>query len=229
MGEPVCWGTKDVCRVRVARLSASGAPDDGASNGYVTDALISIAKSTVVEAGEDEVKRNGCGVTCQQARTDDVVIGSDITLTLCTLDPQLLELMIDGTLFVDAGTSEVMGMKEPSPGDTTVPFCLEWWTKAWDGSGQAEPLILSGSPGYWHHVVPLAKGRFGDLTFENAITDIVVELRGRPNPNITANGPFNDWDADVAARNGVDSGYGFWLDANLPTASCEYVNVPTGS
>lgn len=230
MSDPVCFSSLQVCRLRVGQLTSAGAPNPGASNGYVTDGLVSIALSFVKSEGDDFEQKTGCGDICATFVDCDKVKRVDPTVTLCHLDAQLIELMGGGTIFTESPSSDPFGMKIPSPGDSCAnPVSLEWWSLAWDVDSQATPASLSGSPAYWHFVIPKVRFAFGDVTFENGIAVIPLVGKGEANANVTSNGPFNDWPSEVAGTGGVDSPFGYWLDATLPDASCDYVAVPSGS
>lgn len=230
MADPLCFSSLQVCRLRVARLSAAGAPSVGATNGYTSDGLVSVALTFVLSEGDDFEQKNGCGDICATFVDCDKVKRVDSVVTLCTLDAQLIDIMAGGTVFVETPSNDQFGMKIPSPGDACEnPVSLEWWTIAWDVDTQATPASLSQSPAYWHFVIPKNRFVFGDITFENGIAVIPLNGKGEANQNITSNGPFNDWPSEVAGTGGIDSPFGFWLDATLPTAACDPISVPSGS
>lgn len=230
MADPTCFSSLQVCRLRVATLTSAGIPVAGASNGYTSDGLVSIALTFVKSEGDEFEVKNGCGDICATFVDCDKVKRVDPVVTLCSLDAQLIELMAGGTLFTETPSLDPFGMKIPSPGDACpTPVSLEWWTIAWDVDSQATPASLSNVPGYWHFVIPRVMFSFGDITFENGIAVIPLNGKGEANSAITANGPFNDWPTEVAGTGGVNSPFGFWLDATLPTASCDYITVPATS
>ena len=70
MPSPHCFGSIQACRLRVGRLDSGGAPSPGASNLYVTDALIQIQTSYEIEAGEEFTQKNGCGAITRPRALD---------------------------------------------------------------------------------------------------------------------------------------------------------------
>lgn len=228
MADPICFASRQICRVRIALLTQAGAPVQGSNNGYVTDSMVSLELSPEVAEGDEFEAKNGCGDVCQTFRDCDQVKRVGLTMSICTNDAQFLELLMGGTAFVDSG--DVIGHKAAKLGDGCVPpVSLEWWTYAHDGSQQATPAALGGSPGFWHFVIPLTRWRFGDLTFENDLTMVEAEGFGEENSSITSNGPFDDWPAEVADTGGADSWYNNWIEDSLPDANCDYLAVTSAA
>lgn len=217
MTTPTCYSSVDVLRIRVALLTAAGAPDDGSEHGYVSNG-ISVQRNAVIEEGDEFVQKNGDGSLCQVYRGCDKIKGVDITLQVCEADDQFSQLCIGGDLF---GTATVIGSQWPDFDDAcAAPVSVEWWTYAWDGDAQA---VISGIPQYWHHVAPLVHFVPGDQTYDHGIAVYSLVGKGTGNRAITANGPFNDWPAGL--NDGVTSAYGKFLDASLPVVTCDYVQV----
>lgn len=230
MSEPHCYGSLQLCRLRAALLLPSGAPDDGANNGYVTTAAISAGISLTLKEGDDLELIDGCGNVCQSFKDCDRIKRATVELDLCILDSELISLLIGGgTLFQQSGDAIGFGL----PGiDADCPngVALELWTKAWDGAVQATPPFLGGTTNaYWKFVFPKVKFQLGDMTLENGFAHFPLTGIAEENPNITANGPFNDWPTGVANAGGVVTSMGFFLEDDLPAAACGFIAVPSGS
>jgi hypothetical protein len=227
MPSPHCYGSLQVCALRVAALDASGAPLPGASNGYVSDSLIQASVSLELETGDDFTLKNGCGAICQTFRDCDRIKRAAVDLELCTLDSELIALLIGaGTLFTDTGTGDAIGYELPSSAiDCPDGVSLELWTKAWDGASQAAAPFL-GAPSYYHFVFPKVRWQMGDLTMENEIMSIPLTGIADENPGMDADGPFDDWNADIILAGGFTTVGGWFLDDTLPTAACGYIAVP---
>jgi len=227
MPTPHCFGSLQVCALRIAALDSSGAPLAGASNGYVTDALIQASVSLELNTGDEFVLKNGCGAICQTFRDCDRILRASVDLELCQLDSELISLLIGGgTLFTDTGTGDAIGYELPnSTIDCPDGVSLELWTKAWDGSSQAAAPFLA-APSYFHFVFPKTRWQMGDLTMENEIMTIPLTGIADENPGMPTNGPYDDWNVDVAAAGGITNVGGWFLDDTLPTATCGFVAVP---
>ncbi len=231
MAEPHCFAPLQACRTRVAALTSAGAPDDGADKGYVTDALIDAVIGFEIEEGIDLSQKNGCGVVCQAFKDDDRIKRATVNLNLCTLDFELIWLMVGGDLFTTGG--DTFGWKPPKLTDPAPNgFSLEIWAKAWDGSQQATPASTASEAAYFHFVFPLTKAQIGEFTVEGEnFTIIPVNCFSVDNSNLTVNGPFDDFPVAVATNGGADSCFNVWLDpeSDLPEAACGFIPVTGGS
>lgn len=231
MPSPHCYGSLQVCATRIAALEANGQADPGASNGYISSDLIQADISLEIEEGDEFIVKSGCGNICQTFRDCDRIKRATIAIELCVLDSEMISLMVqNGTLFTDAGTGDAIGFELPAF-DVDCPngVSVEFWSKAWDGTAQATPPFLGGSVAYYHWVFPKVRWQLGDLTLENEILRIPLNGIAEENPNISIDGPFNDWNVDVAAAGGITNVGGWFLDDTLPTAECGFVTVPAAS
>jgi hypothetical protein len=221
------FGSRQILRVRVALLDSTGAPDSGASNGYVTGNPVSIAITPSIEAGDEFILKNGAGTICQQARTCDKVKGVDATVNLCDLDPKLIALMTGGTV-LDTADGSLGFMVSGVSDDCPVPVSLEWWTIAQNGSSQA---TLSSSALYQHWVIPYSTFVIANTTFENGITTFSFTGKGQENANITLNGPFDDWPAGFSedAPDGLVGPISMFYETSLPAAANDYVSVTSAA
>ena len=223
-----CFGSLQVCALRVAKLVTSGAPDPGASNGYISDAIIQAGVSVELEEGDDFTMKNGCGAICQTFKDCDRVSAANISLELCQLDSELISLLLGTSVFDDSG--DTIGTRLPAVEDACpAGTSLEVWSKAWDGTEQAVPTTTSPDVAYWHWVFPRVKWSLGDFTLENDFATISAEGIGEENDTLTVDGPYNDWPAAVAAGGGVPTVMGWFLESTLPTAVCGFTTVPATS
>lgn len=214
-------GSLQVCRTRVSLLDASGAPDAGPDNGYVSNGLISVEFSPQTEEGDEFVLKNGCGEICQSYKGCDKIKRVDTTVNLCQLDAALIGLLTGSTVFVD-DDEYVTGLKIPGVNDACPNgVCIEFWSIAWDGDQQ---FVYNGLPAYWLWVVSKFRPAPGDFTLENGVLEFPVVGPGESNSQITADGPFDDWPAEVADTGGFDT-FGWVLTTSIPAASDDYVAV----
>lgn len=175
------------CRTRVARLSDAGSPATGPSNLYVTDALIKIDYKIQVEAGANIVQVNGCGDTCLTFRDRDKITGVDVSMDLCLLDAELMELLTGSPLITVGGAAR--GNSLPASGTALEnDVSVEVWSRAWAGDQQA----TSGGNLIWMHWVwPSSTWRYGDGSLANApfVTPVVGKSRSNA---LFMDGPGND-------------------------------------
>lgn len=223
--DPTCWGGRSVIRWRIALLVAdSGAPATGSTNGYCSSSVVSIVATPQVEAGDEFTLKNGDGDICQYYATPDRIKRVDPVLSVCQIDPTAEVLLVGGDLW-NMGSS-MSGMQIAQFEDDPIPVSLEWWTRAWDGSSQA---TLASAPVYWHHVIPMTYFVNGAITSEHGLETRVYNGKGSQNPNITGNGPFNDWPAVIATTDGATAAYARWPETSVPVASCDPISVTSSA
>lgn len=234
MAEPACFGSLQTVAVRVATLTVAGGPNTGALHGYVTDAVIDTKIDVEIEEGDEFVLKNAQGAICQTYKDCDRFKRVTIEMNLCQLDAELIQLLCGGSVMRDlagTGLGNAIGYEVPHVTDACQNgVCLELWTKAWDTSVQATPPYAGGNvAAYFHFVFPRAKFSLGSLNLENDFMTIPVKGFGDENPQITSNGPFDDWPADVSARGGVTGAMGFFLDTTKPTPACGAITVSSAA
>lgn len=228
MTTPICFSSLQAVRMRLAKLTAAGAPMTGANNGYVSDALIDVTVKVEITAGDEFEQKNGSGNICAVFKDCDRIKRLTIDMNLCQLDANLISFLTGADLFTSGGNP--IGWQYPSV-SAACPngVALEVWTKAWDSTQQAVPAFTSPSVAYWHWVFPKTAFRLGDVKMDNSIMVVPVSGTGSENTSITANGPYNDWPAAVSGPGGVTRVGGVFLDSSIPTASCATITVPVGS
>lgn len=230
MSEP-CFGSLQVVRMRAAKLAPSGAPLTGADNGWVTRGVIDVDLSLTFEEGTKITQKNGGGEICNTFRDCDKLTGADITLNLCQLEYGLIAFMTSAGVLNDLGAGVPIGFEFPASTDSCPDgVSLEFWTKAWDSGSQAVPAALGGVDVAFHHwVFTRTKFNLGDVKMEDDFMQIPLKGFAEENLNLTANGPFEDWPADIAAQGGFSSIGGAFLDTTLPDDACDFIAVTSAA
>lgn len=215
MGQPNCFTPLLACRLRIALLDDSGAPDAGADSVWVTDSLIRIGYSLVRSEGVKFEQKNGCGVICVQYQGAARITGVNLTLELCHLDFEGIALATGASLVSEAGRTNIGTALPAVDSDLTRRVSVEAWSLAWDGDEQATDSTGGNEPLYIRTIFPSVSWTEGDRTYEEGITRIPLVGEGRSNTNF-GNGPANDlpWGAYTSPK-------GEYLDdGELPTATC---------
>lgn len=230
MSEP-CFGSLQVVRLRAAKLAASGAPLTGADNGWVTRGVIDVDVSLTFEEGTKLSQKNGGGEICNNFRDCDKLTGADITLNLCQLEYGLIAFMTSADVISALDGGAPMGFEFPASTDSCPNgVSLELWTRAWDGSQQAVPDLSGGVEVAYHHwVFTRTKFNVGDVKFEDDFMQIPLTGFAEENANLTQNGPFDDWPADLGARGPFTSIGGVFLDTTIPDDACDFVSVTSAA
>lgn len=205
-----CLSSVRARRLRIARLHEDGTLDPGTDNLYVSDGLISIGTSPEIEAGEEITQRNGSGDICVYVSGDDEIKRFNLTLTLCQLDSELLEMLTGATLITAGGIT--VGLQMPKIGEDKPRVCVEAWTEARVSRSQASE---DGSLLWWHFVWPNVKWTIGDFTLDTNPANIPLNGKAEENDNM-GTGPEMDW-PDL-----ITSAQSWFLDDEIPAAVCGY-------
>lgn len=182
-------GSVQALRMRIARLDATGATPAGASNMYVTDTIVKVDIKPQMVAGDDIEEKNGSGALCLTWRTQDVLKFQAVTLTVCSMDEELEEILGGGSVLTQTGST--VGYQSPQIGQPAMPngISLEFWTRA----------IINGAPAAlnpfrWWALPRLYLSR-SDATYDSKGHLPVFDGYAIENPN-WGNGPNNDWMLD---------------------------------
>lgn len=230
MPSPHCFSSVRLERVRLARLDPSTLQAfTGAGNGYVIDSQVVLTVGTEIETGEEFTQKNAGGRLCASLREDDLFKRVTLQLQICNLDPVVESYLTGARTFASGGN--IIGAQAPaSNAPLTAAVCLEGWSRAWDGTQQAVAPVTSPNVTYHHWVFPYAHGfTVQDFDLNNGIHLFQFNGIGDENPQITLNGPFNDWPSSIADEGGVVGAYGHFFDATVPAATCATSSVPSGS
>lgn len=203
-----CARQVQACSLRVARLNADGSLDTGADGMYVSDALTSLAVDVQITAGDEFEVKNACGDVCVNVKDCDRLKRLDLTLGLCYPDPELLEMLVGGTVLT---SGDAVGYAFPEIGLAGCPngVSIELWAKRYFASSPDPDFP------YEHYVLPRAYFQHGRRTFENG--PITIELSGFAIENNNwAGGPGDEF--PVASTSVMQS----IPTTSLPTPACSY-------
>lgn len=212
-----CTGSIQACSLRMGRLDDVGNPLVGVHDMIVTDSLIKIDWKLILKQGVKLELTNGCGSTCVTFQDDDQIESVDLTMELCTLDAELIELATGAGLVTIGGQS--VGWTLPPVGERLDQrVSVEAWSKAWDVDQQAS----SGGNALYHHWVwPSVSWVMGDSGIGNTAQSIPFTGHGRSNSNI-GDGIGGDLPSAVFV-----TPMGEYVDdGGLPTATCGYLSSP---
>jgi len=132
--------------IRVTKLSAAGAPLTGATNCYVSDALVKADIGLEYEDAKQVTQLNGTGLACVNFQAPYTLKrGSISNLQICQPDPNLLAFMLGGDVITDVTvplSPKDIGYRAPQVGVEEAPngFSIEMWTRAVIGSAYATVL-----------------------------------------------------------------------------------------
>jgi hypothetical protein len=209
-----------VCRIRAARLNASGVPVTGANSAYVSDAIVTVRLGMDYQAGVEIQSENGCGGICAYFKGPDILRKINVGFDLCDLDSELIELLTTQSVITSGGAT--IGHEMPRSGAcnnvVNNGVSLEFWSNRWDSC--SPPSGVDAGYPYWHWAFPRVILRTGDLTLENGFMRVPVEGYAQENHN-WVKGPFNDYPAASLLSTGA-----VWAAATLPASGNTYISVP---
>jgi hypothetical protein len=221
-----CGVPLGLCAMRVTRLdSTTGCVTGSTDNSFVTEELISLQLTPVVEAGADTTLTGGCDCVIASYRGVDKLKRFEFTITDPKLSPALYELLLGGGLILDGAFP--VGTTWPGElacGDAQDAVSLEFWVKHWNGSSQdtTYPWI--------HHVYPQTYWQIGQQQFQNDFAQPTLTGFSRDN-DCWGDGPYGDGpEADYGSNIDISNG-GFWYTASVPPIStdCDYADVTPAS
>lgn len=208
-------GSVHAVRLRVTRLAADGAPAVGDDNMYVSSALVTVSFTEQYTDDEEIEQKNGAGDLCVYYKKPGALKGLEVGLTICSLDPELAEILRGGDVIEATGTP--VGYAAPAVGLDAQPngISLEFWSRR----------VVGGSPAndrpYYHWVLPRGRFKRDEATFGNeaaqpSFTGVFEENDG------WGTGPLEDWPHE----SGRIYQYAEVASADLPLAVQGYQAVP---
>jgi hypothetical protein len=156
--------------MRLTRLDACGVPVIGASTTVVTDGFISVAATDQYEGGDPIRVLNANGDLCLDEPGKAQLAQEDLTITLCQVNFDAINIMTGAPLVLDAATPtpNTVGFRKRC-GNADVRFALEVWSNV---SGQA---CTAGAAQYFYSLWPLiTNAQYGDYTIENGAVNMSI-------------------------------------------------------
>lgn len=203
------------CGIRVCRLGPTGIPNPGANNLYITGAPVEVKATWQIKAGNRFEQRNACGGVCTVVQQQDDIQGLTLTLQLCQLDAELMEMLSGGSV-VSVGGNSLGHMVPPLGQQQANGVSFDVWTQNQKGGSQ-DPNYP-----YIHWVYPRVTWRAGDDTFNEGILNVPYTGVCYENPNFE-DGPFEEW---AGVPGGITAIRAWQLETSLPAAICGYQTLP---
>jgi hypothetical protein len=215
----ICASSVEVCRLRMTRLTATGAVDTGTKSSIVTDRITHLNYTVEVDAGNDITTVSGCDCIVVTKRGRDKFKRFTFELEGTAFDWALIEMATGmSSILNTATTPQPIGVNWPvaQAGCVGSPAMvgMEAWTLAWLGDHQD-----SGYP-YIRFVWTSTIWRIGDGVLQNDV--LLPQLTGYSQGNAAwgAHGPY----AADATGPAIDVSGGVYLDTAMPALT---VGCPT--
>lgn len=192
--------------LRVSRLDADGFILPGSNTVYTQKAFMSFQFTPEMEDGEEITEKNADGSICYSSQERSTLKRVTLSLSVCSPDPELEELLLGGTIFKTG--DEVVGYAAPEAGTVANPdgIAIEAWSRAMNESGKP----IAGA-GFYRWVFPYgAFSPSGDRVMENGLMANEYEGWAVGNENF-GTGPDGSWPFTSA------SPYQYARSAKAPT------------
>jgi hypothetical protein len=175
--------------LRATKLDGCGNTVPGSQSQVVTDGYISVALTANTEEGEEIQITNAAGKICISDIPAPTLIGYGIEVTLCGVDPSLINLLTgQAVVYNDDTTPEVVGFRVNSGVDLDQSgFALEVWTGV--PSTACEP---GEDQSYGYLLIPFVKGGvLGDFTIENGAVNFQITGANSKDGSLWGVGPYD--------------------------------------
>jgi hypothetical protein len=184
-------------KMRVIQLDSCGTVLSGTKKMVVTDGFVSVEQRAVYRDPTEYELINAAGDYCVNERDAARLRWIELTITLCGVDPELVNMMTGSPLVMnDAATPEAIGFRTRE--NVTSQFSLEIWT---DLAGST--ACAGGTKAYGYFLLPFIRdGVIGDLTVENGVANFQVTQARTSANSLWGTGPFKVWNS-VAAPTGA--------------------------
>jgi len=172
----ICYTPWKIPRVRATRLDTCGVPVTGSCSTVVTDGIISVAMTKQYEDRQEFFVKNGDGVFCVKETNAPVLKWINLVLTFCNVDPELVNILsAEPTVYDDAASPRATGFSTQEGSAALANFAFEGWTRIANSS-----TPCTGGVEYGYTLFPwVVEGTIGDVTYENAAANFVVNARTR--------------------------------------------------
>lgn len=169
-----CVGLARGKRIRFTRLNDCGVVQSGAGNTLTATAFISGTYTPNYADTEEITQQDANGDLCIDDRSPVALRWIDIELTICTIDPTMINLITgDPVILDDAVSPNNVGFSIDADLTGSANFGMEIWSGV---SGQACDAAGFTSYGYW--LTPWVKdAQWGEFTVENGALTVTFTAR----------------------------------------------------
>lgn len=161
--------------IRVTRENICGVPQDSACAYATTQSAITLTLTEQYQDAQEYLRLNGQGVVCVYKRTERQLLGTDFELTICNVDPEMVNLFTSEALVLSDNASPVaIGWNTTRTAPLTSFFGLEAWVNTGEdcpgGVRKYGYMVLPRGLGATAMTQPLENGNI-DLTITGRLRD----------------------------------------------------------
>src|SRR5262245_30405507 len=174
----VCYTPFKVPRIRATLLNSCGQVVTGSCSTVVSDGIISIEMTKEYEDRQEFFVKNGDGLFCVKETNPPILKWINLVVTLCNVDPELVNIMAGEPLVADNAVSpKNTGFSTEENAVLNGNFALEGWTRI-ANSG----VPCSGGDEFCYVIFPfVVEGTVVDITHQNDVVNFIVNARTKSN------------------------------------------------
>lgn len=170
--------------LRVTRLDACGVAVSGATGKWVSEGFIKVERKPQYETGSEFIVKTAKGALCVNRKAPDRLKRMDLTITLCEVDPEGMELMTACRLLRNVATDATGNAFDE--GLNAANWQFEVWQEI------SESACASGVQEYIQHLFPLVEnGMLSDITIEEGPSQWVINANTKRNDAFSD--PYHQW------------------------------------
>lgn len=157
-----CYVPFKVPKVRLTLLDSCGTPVTGAGSVIASDGVITVEQTATLEDREEFYVKNADGLFCVQETNPPITKWIQLTVTMCNVDPMMVNFVTGETIITDDATSPTsIGNDWRSNDSSLVNFGFEAWTRVTGTTTCTTPL-------FGYALYPwMVEGTMGDVTYQN--------------------------------------------------------------
>ena len=165
--------------LRLTRLDACGTPVEGDAS-IVVSGFVSVTATPAYLDAEEIQQTDANGQLCIDDQGDPALRWVDLSIVLCQIDPDLINVMTGDPLVLnDATVPEAVGWRLDAAVTGTARYALEVWSGI---SGQACDPAGNELFGYWLWPF-VGQSRFGEAVIQNGALTTTLTARTFTNSN----------------------------------------------
>lgn len=161
--------------MRLTRLDECGEPVEGLLSTLVTKSFVSVTVTPNYVDAEEISQVDANGDICIEDRSDPALRWLDLSIIICTLDPDLINLITGDPLVLDDTpvTPNTVGFRIDTGLTGSANFALELWSGV---TGQACTTTGFTTYGYW--LFPWVKdAQWGEWVIQNGALTLTFTAR----------------------------------------------------
>jgi hypothetical protein len=170
----VCSNLARGKRARFTLLDECGAVVEGPTSTLVTTGFVSVTWTPNYLEAEEITQADADGALCVDDRSDPALRWIDLSIILCVVDPDMVNLITGDPLVVDdAVAPNTVGFRINAGLTGTANFALELWSGV---TGQA--CSPEGFPAYGYWLFPWVKdAQWGETVVQNGALTLTFTAR----------------------------------------------------